>query len=52
MQGWFVASGLIPETPVPLAGEPLTVVLWPARRIGSGSADEISSEPLERSAVA
>ena len=53
MHEWFGAAGLIPEPPIRLAGEPLTVVIWPARRIGLERAStEVSSEPLERSAVA
>ena len=52
MHGWLGAAGLIPEPPIRLAGEPLTVVIWPARRPGSRDATEVSSEPLERSAVA
>jgi ubiquinone/menaquinone biosynthesis C-methylase UbiE/DNA-binding transcriptional ArsR family regulator len=52
MHGWFGGAGLIPERPIRLAGEPLTVVIWPARRVGSADATEVSSEPLERSAVA
>jgi ubiquinone/menaquinone biosynthesis C-methylase UbiE len=52
MHGWFGAAGLVPEPPIRLAGDPLTVVVWPARRAGAGGADEASSEPLERSAVA
>lgn len=30
--GWFRSSGLTPEQPIRLAGDPLTVVVWPARR--------------------
>jgi ArsR family transcriptional regulator len=51
MQGWFVSVGLIPEPPVRLAGDPLTVVVWPARRAAASGAAE-DAEPLERSAVA
>jgi SAM-dependent methyltransferase len=32
---WFAAAGLKAEPPVRLAGNPLTVVLWPARRSGN-----------------
>jgi ArsR family transcriptional regulator len=52
INGWFAAAGLLAEPPVRLAGEPLTVVIWPARRLGAGDAAAISAEPLERSAVA
>ena len=52
MHGWFGAAGLIPDPPVRLPGEPLTVVVWPARRAGVSRTDELSAEPLERSAVA
>ena len=34
MRGWFTALGLAPEPPVRLPGDPLTVVVWPARREG------------------
>jgi ubiquinone/menaquinone biosynthesis C-methylase UbiE len=52
MDGWFGAAGLVAEPPVRFAGDPLTVVVWSARRAAAGSADEPSSQPLERSAVA
>jgi ubiquinone/menaquinone biosynthesis C-methylase UbiE len=52
MHGWFSAAGLVPESPVRLAGNPLTVVIWTARRAGASDADELSSATLERSAVA
>ena len=52
VDGWFAAAGLIPEPPVRLTGELLTVVVWPARRAGVSEAADLSSEPLERSAVA
>jgi ArsR family transcriptional regulator len=52
IHGWFGAGGLLPEPPVRLAGDPLTVVVWPACRAGASGVDEESSEPLERSAVA
>lgn len=52
MRGWLTAAGLIPEPPVRLAGDPLTVVVWTGRRAGEAEADELSSAPLERSAVA
>ena len=52
MRGWFTLAGLVPEPPLRLAGDPLTVVIWTARRAGSSDADELSSVLLERSAVA
>jgi hypothetical protein len=52
MRGWFTAAGLIPEPPVRLAGDALTVVVWGARRAGEIDSDEVSSAALERSAVA
>jgi ArsR family transcriptional regulator len=52
MQGWFALAGLIPERPVRLTGDPLTVVIWMARRAGSHDAEELSPVLLERSAVA
>ena len=52
MHGWFTAAGLMPEPPVRLVGDPLTVVIWTARRAGASAAEEFSSAPLERSAVA
>jgi ubiquinone/menaquinone biosynthesis C-methylase UbiE len=51
MHGWFASAGLIAEPPVRLAGDALTVVVWPACRGVSGGVEN-SSEPLERSAVA
>jgi ubiquinone/menaquinone biosynthesis C-methylase UbiE/DNA-binding transcriptional ArsR family regulator len=51
MHGWFNIAGLVAEPPVRLAGEALTVVVWPARRGATGGVED-SSEPLERSAVA
>jgi ArsR family transcriptional regulator len=52
MRAWFTAAGLTPEPPVRLAGDALTVVVWSARRAGASETDELSSAPLERSAVA
>jgi ArsR family transcriptional regulator len=52
MHGWFTAAGLMPEPPVRLVGDPVTVVIWTARRAGASHAEEFSSAPLERSAVA
>lgn len=34
VQGWFQAAGLVPETPIRLPGDPLTVVIWAADRPG------------------
>jgi SAM-dependent methyltransferase len=33
VQGWCRAAGLEPEAPMSLPGQPLTVSLWPARRV-------------------
>jgi ArsR family transcriptional regulator len=52
MHGWFGAARLSLEPPVRLTGELLTVVVWPARRAGVSRTADLSSEPLERSAVA
>jgi ArsR family transcriptional regulator len=52
IRGWFTAAGLIPELPVRLAGDALTVVVWAARRAGEADAQELSPAALERSAVA
>jgi len=35
MRAWFDGAGLAFEEPLTLEGDPLTVVLWPATRIGS-----------------
>ena len=32
MRAWFEGAGLAVDTPISLAGDPLTVVLWPAAR--------------------
>ena len=32
MRGWFASSGLVPEASETLAGDPLTVKIWLARR--------------------
>jgi ArsR family transcriptional regulator len=52
IRGWFTAAGLVPELPVRLAGDALTVVVWSARRAGEIESDEVPSAALERSAVA
>jgi ubiquinone/menaquinone biosynthesis C-methylase UbiE/DNA-binding transcriptional ArsR family regulator len=46
MRDWFAAAGLASEPPLRLAGDPLTVVIWPARRIGvAGDFDEPDQQP-------
>ena len=35
IEEWFAAAGLEFETPMQLEGNPLTVVIWPARRAGA-----------------
>jgi ubiquinone/menaquinone biosynthesis C-methylase UbiE/DNA-binding transcriptional ArsR family regulator len=35
---WFAAAGLEFEPPLRLEGDPLTVVIWPARRVGATDA--------------
>jgi ubiquinone/menaquinone biosynthesis C-methylase UbiE len=46
MQGWFAVAGLAFEPPLRLPGDPLTVVIWPARRIGTaGDFDEPDQQP-------
>jgi ArsR family transcriptional regulator len=52
IRGWFTAAGLVPEPPVRLAGDALTVVVWAARRAGEIDSDEVPAAALERSAVA
>ena len=52
MRAWFTAAGLIPEPPMQLAGDALTVVVWAARRAGGTDAEEPSPAAFERSAVA
>lgn len=52
IHAWFRAVGLRSEPPTRLAGDPLTVVVWPARRAGVSGADGLPSASLERSAVA
>ena len=39
MRGWFAASGLVIETVQALAGDPLTVKIWLARRSGEAGDD-------------
>ncbi len=43
---WFTAAGVELATPVRLAGDPLTVVLWPGRRRGSAHQDVLSEMPV------
>ena len=53
MRDWFTAAGLMFEPPVRLPGEPLTVVIWPARRIGAaGDFDQPDHQPSARREVA
>jgi len=43
LAAWFRAAGLEPDAPVRLAGQPLTMVIWPARRVARAEA----ADPLE-----
>jgi ubiquinone/menaquinone biosynthesis C-methylase UbiE/DNA-binding transcriptional ArsR family regulator len=46
MRDWFAAAGLASEPPRRLAGDPLTVVIWPARRIGTaGDFEQPDQQP-------
>jgi len=46
MRDWFAAAGLTFEPPLRLPGDPLTVVIWPARRIGTaGDFDQPDQQP-------
>ncbi len=46
MRDWFAAAGLAFEPPRRLAGDPLTVVIWPARRIGTaGDFEQPDQQP-------
>ena len=46
IQGWFAAAGLAFQPPLRLAGDPLTVMIWPARRIGAaGDLDQPDQQP-------
>ena len=46
LRAWFTAAGLTFEPPLRLPGEPLTVTIWPARRIGTaGDADQPDQQP-------
>ncbi len=46
MRAWFAAAGLAFEPPIRLPGEPLTVMIWPARRIMTiGAADQPDQQP-------
>jgi ArsR family transcriptional regulator len=42
---WFAAAGLEFEPPIRLEGDPLTVVIWPARRIGAVAAFDQPDQP-------
>jgi len=42
---WFAAGGLAFEPPIRLEGDPLTVVIWPARRIGAVDAFDQPDQP-------
>jgi ubiquinone/menaquinone biosynthesis C-methylase UbiE len=43
---WFAAAGLAFEPPIRLEGDPLTVVIWPARRIGAVDVADRPDQPL------
>jgi ArsR family transcriptional regulator len=46
MRDWFAAAGLAFEPPRRLTGDPLTVVIWPARRIGTaGDLEQPDQQP-------
>jgi ubiquinone/menaquinone biosynthesis C-methylase UbiE/DNA-binding transcriptional ArsR family regulator len=46
MRDWFAAAGLAFEPPRRLPGDPLTVVIWPARRIGTaGDFEQPDQQP-------
>ena len=40
IEEWFAAAGLAFEPPVRIQGDPLTVVIWPARRRGAPERDQ------------
>lgn len=47
IEEWFAAAGLEFETPMQLEGDPLTVVIWPARRAGAVDLeDDLPTSPL------
>ena len=46
MQAWFESAGLTFERPIALEGDPLTVVLWSARRIGVQRDDVTMSDRI------
>ncbi|MEM9628835.1 MAG: metalloregulator ArsR/SmtB family transcription factor [Pseudomonadota bacterium] len=46
MQAWFENIGLVFEKPIALEGDPLTVVLWSARRVGVQRDDVIMTETI------
>ncbi len=49
IEGWYRAAGFIPRDPVRLAGDPLTVCLWPAVRAPEG-AGRAAARPADRRA--
>ena len=50
IQEWFAAAGLDLEAPVRLPGDPLTVVIWPARRRGAPRAGSARRPGRQRTA--
>jgi ArsR family transcriptional regulator len=48
LRDWFAAAGLAFEPPLRLPGDPLTVMIWPARRIGA--ADDFDQPDQQPSA--
>ena len=40
VSGWLRAAGFEDQTPIHLAGDPLTVTIWPARRLAASSAGQ------------
>ena len=43
VEGWFRAAGLVPQQPVRLPGDPLTVVLWSADRPNEALSTTVSA---------
>lgn len=52
IEEWFAAAGLSLETPVRIPGDPLTVVIWPARRRGTPAQGDTESQPISGREVA
>jgi ArsR family transcriptional regulator len=52
IEEWFAAAGLAFEAPVRIHGDPLTVVLWPARRRGAPARGDTESQPSNGREVA